>query len=66
MVKYSGEKQCHRDISSIDISDAAFSHKKDAIKEILKIYCCLCCFVKKNKQLKNEWRVQVIEGQVLF
>ncbi len=21
----------------------AFSHKKDAIKEILKIYCCLCC-----------------------
>ncbi len=29
-----GEKLFYRDISSIDISD-----KKDAIKEILKIYC---------------------------
>ncbi len=25
-----------------------------------------CCFLKKNKQLENEWRVQVIDGQVLF
>ncbi len=23
-------------------------------------------FLKKNKPLENEWRVQVIEGQVLF
>ncbi len=32
-----GKKLFYRDISSIDISDAGL--KKDAIKEILKIYC---------------------------
>ncbi len=34
MVKYSGENLFYRDISSIDISDAAFNQKKYAIKEI--------------------------------
>ncbi len=38
-----GKKLFYRDISSIDIRPSII--KKDAIKEILKIYCLCCLYI---------------------
>ncbi len=43
-INIKGKKQFYRDISSIDTVMLAFNHKKDAIKEILKIYCLYVVF----------------------